>query len=140
MYDSDFYTWTQQQAQLLKSGQFDKIDVEHIIEEIESMGRSERRELESRLTILLQHLLKWQYQPLRRGRSWQLSIKGQRIDLVEVLDENPGLKPQLADILSMAYRKAKLKASEETALDETVFPADCPWSIVQLIDDAYLPD
>lgn len=88
-YETDFYTWTQQQAALLKSGRFSEADLENIIEEIETMGRSERRALENRLTVLLQHLLKWEYQPSRRGRSWTLTMRQQRLKFVKVLNENP---------------------------------------------------
>ena len=94
-YDKDFYSWTQEQAELLKNGRFSELDIDNLIEEVESMGRSEKRELESRLTILLLHLLKWKYQEVRRGRSWQLSIDEQRIQFEETLDENPGLKPAI---------------------------------------------
>lgn len=139
-YDTDFYTWTQQQAALLKTGQFEQADIEHIVEEIESMGRSERRELENRLAVLIAHLLKWQYQPVRRGRSWQLTVEGQRIDVAELINDNPGLKPQLPAIQRLAYRKAKLKASQETAFDKSMFPDECPWTLAQLLDDAFYPD
>ena len=96
-YDTDFYSWTQQQANLLKTGRFLDADLENIIEEIESMGRSEKRELESRLTVLLQHLLKWQYQPERRGKSWELTIRNQRRAIALHLKKVPSLKPNLND-------------------------------------------
>jgi hypothetical protein len=139
-YETDFYTWTQQQAELLKSGRLSEIDVENIIEEIETMGRSEKREYESRLSILLLHLLKWQYQPVRRGRSWLLTIKEQRIQFAEVMDENPGLKSQQPVILKAAYRLARVRVSRETGLDESVFPSECPWTIEQIIDHDFFPD
>ena len=94
-YEKDFYSWTQEQAELLKTSRFSELDIDNLIEEVESMGRSEKRELESRLTILLLHLLKWKYQEVRRGKSWQLSIDEQRIKFAETLDENPGLRPNL---------------------------------------------
>lgn len=97
-YGNDFYSWTQQQAALLKSGQFSELDLANLIEEIESLGRSEKRELESRLTVLLLHLLKWQYQPVRRSRSWELSIDEQRVKFLRVLKDNPGLKSQLDEV------------------------------------------
>jgi hypothetical protein len=138
-YETDFYTWTQQQAALLKAGRLSEIDVENIIEEIETMGRSEKREYENRLFVLLLHLLKWQHQPVRRGRSWLLTIKEQRIQFVEVMDENPGLRPQLPMILKSAYRLALVRATRETRLDESTFPTDCPWTIDQIIDQTFLP-
>jgi len=120
-YETDFYTWTQEQSALLKAGQFSELDLDNLVEEIESMGRSEKRALESRLTVLLQHLLKWQYQPVRRGRSWQLTIKIQRIEFLKVLRDNPGLKTGLKQLLDDAYLSAVIKASQETGLDESAF-------------------
>lgn len=139
-YDTDFYTWTQQQAGLLKAGRFSDVDFENIIEEIESMGKSEKRELESRLAVLLHHLLKWQYQPARRGRSWELTIKGQRVDFLKVLRDNPGLKPKLPGLLIDAYQSAVIKASEETGINETDFPTICPWSFEEIANSLFYPN
>ncbi len=139
-YQKDFYSWTCEQAELLRAGRFNELDVSNLIEEIETMGRSEKRELESRLTVLLVHLLKWQYQPTRRGRSWQLTIQEQRLEFFDVLNDNPGLKPQLQALLTHSYQKAKIRASKETGLDLDVFPSACPWEFAQLMDDAFLPD
>lgn len=140
IYETDFYTWTQQQAAFLKSGQFSEIDLENLIEEVESMGRSEKRELESRLTVLLQHLLKWQYQPTRRGRSWELTIKGQRMNFIKVLNENPGLKPSLNQCLTDAYQFAIVEASKETGLDEKTFPSVCPWELKEITKPDFYPE
>ena len=140
IYDSDFYGWTEQQAGLLKAGRFSDADFENIIEEIESMGRSEKRALESRLAVLLQHLLKWQYQPARRGKSWELTIKWQRVDFLKVLRDNPGLKSKLSGLLIDAYQSAVIKASEETGIDESDFPAVCPWSFEEIANSLFYPD
>lgn len=139
-YNQDFYGWTQEQAALLRAGRLTDLDVENLIEEIETMGRSEKRELESRLTILMLHLLKWQYQEARRGRSWQLSIDEQRIQFQKTLKENPGLKPLLEQIISDAYELAVLQASRETKISKGIFPAECPWTLDQLSDKNYFPD
>lgn len=139
-YDQDFYSWTIEQANLLRNGQFNSLDVENLIEEIESMGRSEKRELESRLTVLLLHLLKWKYQEVRRGRSWQLSIDEQRIKFEEVLEENPSLKPRLDEILYKAYRLAVIQASRETNISKSIFPTSCPWNLAELTQEDYYPD
>lgn len=139
-YERDFYGWTQEQAALLKSGRLADLDVTNLIEEIETMGRSERRELESRMTVLMAHLLKWQYQPDRRGRSWLLTIKGQRISLERVIRDNPGLKPEVAVLMADAYQSAALEASKQTRFDEAVFPATCPWTLEQLMDSNFLPE
>ncbi len=139
-YHNDFYGWTQEQAAFLREGKLAELDIENLLEEVETMGRSEKRELDSRLTVLLIHLLKWQYQPIRRGRSWQLTIKGQRINFSETLEDNPSLKPQLDAILKRAYAKSIIKACQETALDEQTFPSDCPWTLSQVLDDNFYPN
>jgi hypothetical protein len=139
-YNSDFYGWTQQQADLLRTGRLSDLDVENLLEEVETMGRSEKRELDSRLTVLLAHLLKWQYQPVRRGNSWRLTIESQRIKFVDVLDDNPSLKPQLDAILAHAYKQARIDAAQETGMDKTVFPGNCPWDFLQLLDESFYPE
>jgi hypothetical protein len=139
-YDKDFYSWTQEQAELLKHGRFAELDIENLIEEVETMGRSEKRELESRLTVLLLHLLKWKYQEVRRGRSWQLSIDEQRIQFSRTLKDNPGLKPKLDEMISDAYKLAVIQASRETKISKSVFPELCPWTLEQFIEEGYYPD
>jgi hypothetical protein len=139
-YDQDFYSWTQEQAELLKHGRFSELDVENLIEEIETMGRSEKRELESRLTVLLLHLLKWKYQEVRRGRSWELSIIEQRLKFEETLEENPGLKQKLDEILKKAYKFAIIQASRETKISSNVFPEKCPWSLDKITNNEFYPD
>jgi len=140
IYETDFYGWIQQQAALLKGRQFEAVDLANIIEEIESMGWSESRALESRLTVLLQHLLKWKFQPERRGKNWELSIDEQRIRFDRLLRENPSLKSALNTILTEAYRLAVVKAAKETKLDKKSFPAECPWSWEEINDSEFYPD
>ncbi|MGZ4091304.1 MAG: DUF29 domain-containing protein [Bacteroidia bacterium] len=139
-YEQDFYSWTQEQAALLRAGRLNDLDIENLIEEVETMGRSEKRELESRLTVLLLHLLKWKYQEVRRGRSWELSIAEQRLRFAETLDENPGLKPKLDEIMKKAYQYAILQAARETKISKSVFPSDCPWRLDQITDESFFPD
>ncbi|MCX7097098.1 MAG: DUF29 domain-containing protein [Methylococcales bacterium] len=139
-YEQDFYSWTQEQAALLKQGRFAELDVNNLIEEVETMGRSEKRELESRLTVLLLHLLKWKYQAIRRGRSWQLSIDEQRLQFTETLSENPGLKARLDELVIKAYRLAVIQAARETNISKTVFPEYCPWTLAQFLDEGFYPD
>ncbi len=139
-YDQDFYGWTQDQVEALRSGRLSDLDIDHLIEEVEAMGRSERRALEGRLTILLVHLLKWKYQPARRGRSWKLTCKGQRIHFEDILSDNPSLKSQFDTLLPRAYSKAVIDAANETGLDEETFPASCPWSWDQIRDSHFYPD
>ena len=139
-YEKDFYSWTQEQAELLKNGRFSELDIDNLIEEVESMGRSEKRELKSRLTILLLHLLKWKYQEVRRGRSWQLSIDEQRIQFEQTLNENSGLKPALDQIIKDAYKLAVIRAARETKISKAVFPERCPWTLAQFLEDGFYPD
>jgi hypothetical protein len=139
-YDSDFYAWANEQAALLRSGKLSAADIENIAEEIESMGRSEKRELVNRLTVLLIHLLKWQYQPLLQGPSWRTTIRIQRCDIADHLTDNPSLKSQLPDTMDRAYRKAIMEAAAETGLREATFPTVCPWSFGQIMDEGFWPE
>lgn len=139
-YNQDFYGWTQEQASLLRTGRLTDLDIENLIEEVETMGRSEKRALESRLTVLLVHLLKWQYQPVRRGRSWELTIKNQRINFMKVLRDNPGLQSSLDQLMLDAYQIATIDASQETGLDEKTFPIECPWNLLEVTNLDFFPD
>lgn len=126
LYDRDFYAWANQQAMLLRAGQLSDADIANIAEEIESMGRSEKRELVSRLNVLLLHLLKWQFQPERRSRSWEVSIANTRDELAEHLADNPSLKSILSEAIGTAYRRARRSAS--TGLPESAFPVTSLWT------------
>jgi hypothetical protein len=139
-YDQDFYGWTQEQAALLKAGRLNDLDIVNLIEEIETMGRSEKQELQSRLTVLLVHLLKWKYLPNDRSKSERLNIEVYRDHYFEVLTDNPSLNPLLSDIVSNAYRLAKVNAAQETELDTHVFESECPWTPEQITDDSFFPD
>jgi len=140
LYERDFYAWANEQAALLRAGRLEEADVAHIAEEIESMGRSEKRELVNRLVILLLHLLKWAHQPSLRGNSWRLSIKEQRLRLAAHLDDNPSLKSRLDEAIATAYRIALIEAERETGLPETAFPASCPYTFAQIMDPEFWPD
>jgi len=139
-YDRDLYTWSLEQAQLLRERKFDQIDLDHIIEEIEDMGKSEKRALQSFLESLLMHLLKWQYQPAYQGRSWKYTIIEQRKRILGHLQENPGLKSKLPELVETAYGYAVTRAVRETGLGPESFPASCPWTYEQLADDDFWPD
>jgi len=135
LYDRDFYAWANEQAALLRAGRLSAADIAHIAEEIESMGRSEKRELTSRLAMLLAHLLKWRFQPGRRGRSRQATIREQRSEVADVLADNPSLGARLDELLPNAYGKAVQIAIRETDLAEETFPAICPWTFEQAMQD-----
>ncbi len=135
LYDRDFYAWATEQSALLRAGKLSAADIAHIAEEIESMGRSEKRELTNRLAVLLAHLLKWRFQPERRGKSWLLTIREQRRQVGRVFGDNPSLRPHLGSILVEAYGDAVLIAERETDLAEDSFPAECPWTFEQAMQD-----
>jgi hypothetical protein len=104
------------------------------------MGQSEKRELVNRFVVLLLHLAKWRFQPSFRGQNWRLSIKDQRLQIADLLADNPSLRPLLAEIVSQAWPRARVGAERETGLDAATFPADCPWTAEQALDDGFVPD
>jgi hypothetical protein len=134
-YEQDFYQWTQEQAELLKAGALSQLDVENLIEEIESMGKSQKRALMSRMTVLLMHLLKWDYQPDRRSGSWKSTIITQRKEIKRLLKDNPGLKSIITEMLTETYLDAAEIASAETELPESTFPETCPYTIEHLMGE-----
>jgi ribosomal protein L29 len=140
LYETDFYAWTRQQAELLRAGKLPALDVAHLAEEIESMGRSERNQLANRLAVLLAHLLKWRFQPGLRGNRWRLTIREQRRRAARVLAQNPSLGGMLDAILADAYGDAVLMAERETGLSESTFPAACPWTFDQAMQDELTPE
>ena len=139
LYEHDFYAWANQQAALLRAGDLSVADIEHIAEEIESMGKTEKRELVSRLSLLLMHLLKWQVQPERRGRSWRSTVTIQRHALADHLTDNPSLRSSLDQTLVRAYDNARLGAIGETDLPESFFSSGCPWPFEQIMDEEFWP-
>lgn len=138
-YEKDFYAWTMEQARLLRSGELSALDVENIAEEIESMGRSDRRAIETRLTVLLMHLLKWQMQPTFRSASWSATIREQRRRIEKLLQESPSLRPFVATALAEAYAEAREDAAAETGLAETAFPEACPFTAEEVLARGFLP-
>ncbi|AUB81585.1 DUF29 domain-containing protein [Candidatus Thiodictyon syntrophicum] len=147
LYRSDYSAWAQRNAALLRAGDFAALDIAHLLEELDDMGKSEQRELENRLTMLLAHLLKWEYQlPTLSarwrefdGRSWRATIIAQRDRLAKRLSKSPGLQASLPATLAEAYDDAARLASKETQLPRATFPATCPYSIAQILDDGFYP-
>jgi len=139
LYDSDFYGWTHQQAQLLRGGHLAQADIVNIAEEIEDMGKNLKRELESRLKVLFIHLLKWQYQSGHRGNSWRYSIEEQRAELEDHILDNPSLKHKLPQAIERGYKYAITGAAKETGLPKDTFPKTCPWSFEQVMDNEFWP-
>jgi Domain of unknown function DUF29 len=139
-YEADFYAWTEEQARLLRDGELSAIDAANIAEEIESLGRSDRRELRSRLTVLLMHLLKWRQQPGDRSAGWLGTIREQRRQIELVLDDSPSLHPFVAAVLARAYGDARVDAAEETGLPATDFPLECPFTLDEVLSRSFLPE
>ena len=128
-YERDFYSWSIEQARLLREGRFEALDRDNLAEEIESLGREQFNKLVSALRVLMAHMLKWDHQPSLRSRSWVLSIEEQRLEVTDVLADNPGLKPRIGEAIARAYRRARIEAAKETGPDEAEFPANCPYSL-----------
>ncbi len=139
LYDTDFYAWTLEQAHLLQSGHLHGLDIENLVEEIESLGRQERRELENRLGVLIGHLLKWVYQPEKRSKSWQVTIRVQRQQIQRHINRNPSLKSYLLEAVSIGYELGLELFFRETQLLDVDLPDVCPFTVEQVFDAAF-PD
>jgi Domain of unknown function DUF29 len=140
LYDRDFVGWTEQVVEALRRGDWAALDVENLIEEVEALGKSDRRAIKSRLEVLLMHLLKWQFQPEQRSRSWQATILEQRLRIVEILEDSPSLKNYWPTVVDAAYDGARKLAAIETGLTVERFPVGCEYSIGQILDEMYLPE
>ena len=139
-YDADFFRWTQEQAAFLRNGEWSKLDVANLVDEVETLGRSEKHEIRSRMMVLVHHLLKWKYQPGGRCSSWRGTIVEQRKRIILALNENPSLNPYPDRVLADEHETARLKAAGETGLAEDMFPLACPFTIGQILDQRYYPD
>jgi len=139
-YDTDFYAWAIENAELIRQRKFDEIDINNVAEEIESMGKSEKRELINRLSVLIAHLLKWQYQSQKRSRSWNLTIKQQRLQVNKLIKNNPSLKGKIELDFKDAYESALISASDETGIIEEDFPKQCPFDLEDCLDNDFFPD
>jgi hypothetical protein len=135
LYDEDLLAWAEQQVAHLRAGQLDRLDVQHLIDELEAMAGKLRRELKNRLRILVAHLLKWQVQPKRRSRSWAATIAEQRDQIEALLEENPSLRRDLEDVARSAYPRAVRLAAIETGLSRQAFPAELPYDERTILGD-----
>ena len=148
LYQTDYAQWTQRNAELLRAGRFEELDIEHLLDELSDMSKSDRRELHTRLLVLLAHLLKWEFQyPILSerwrefdGRSWRATIIEQRDQIAGLLQASPGLKSLLDEAIASAYSAAVKLAHKETRLPLTTFPTVCPYGAEQLLDDEFYPD
>jgi Domain of unknown function DUF29 len=140
LYDEDFFAWTIEQARLLRAGDLSAVDAANIAEEIESMGRSDRRQLQSRLVVLIMHLLKWRFQPSARSRSWSATIGEQRLQIENILSESPSLQPLAGSMLPQAYAIARERAIAETGLSDDMFPPTYPFTVDEVLSRSFLPE
>jgi hypothetical protein len=147
LYNQDLYAWTQEQAALLQAGCFDRLDIPHLVEELQLMGGSERGELANRLIVLLTHLLKLhvaaQHLPMdlqRDGAGWHRTCRTQRLHIAKALRRNPSLRRTVPDELADAYEIARVEAAGDLAIAEAAVPTRCPWRVEQLLDADFWPE
>jgi len=139
-YDTDFFQWTQSTAEMIRQGRLAEVDLEHLAEEIEAMGKRDRREVRSRLIVLVMHLLKWEFQPELRTSSWGSTIDEQRTQIQLVIQDSPSLRRVPSDELAASYKSAAKRASLQTVLDSDRFPPSCPYTAKQVLDGGFLPE
>jgi hypothetical protein len=139
LYDTDFYQWTKWNTELLRQGKLDEIDIENIAEEIESLGKRDKRELISRLAVLIMHLLKYQFQPQKISDSWITTISTQRREIKLVIEDSPSLKYNIDKTIDKAFIEAKRQFEEETNIPKEILSETCPYSWEQLTKHEFLP-
>jgi hypothetical protein len=137
LYEIDFYAWTQQQSEFLALGKWEDLDIKNLVEEIESLGKQQKQELRNRLGVLIGHLLKWDYQPELRGKSWKSTIREQRKQVQLLLKDNPSLKSYLDEAAIDAYELGLALVVRETPLDYQNLPSECPYAIAQILDPEF---
>lgn len=140
LYEQDYYLWLETTVNKIRSHNFDSVDWENLLEELESLGRSERNALKSRLAVLLLHLLKYQYQPSHRSNSWLCTINEQRRQIEFVLEDSPSLKSYLTEIFAKCYQVARRDAASETGLPANTFPDESPFSLEETLNPDLLPE
>ncbi|ASC70832.1 hypothetical protein XM38_017790 [Halomicronema hongdechloris C2206] len=140
LYNTDFYSWTLQQAELLRQGELQLLDRDHLIEEIEDLGNRHYDQLEARLVQLIAHLLKWQVQHWQRSNSWRATIRVQRLSIEKLLRRNPGLQSRVDEAMAESWEEAKLLAIAETGLPDEQFPETCPYQFPQVMDPDFWPN
>lgn len=140
LYENDYLQWIENTVDRLKNRDFENIDLENLIEEIETLGRSEKRELESRLTILLMHLLKYKYQSSKRSNSWRFTIREQRLRILKSFKDSPSLKNYFQNIFSEIYSDARALAADETGLNIDTFSKNSPFNIEFVLNYDWLPE
>jgi hypothetical protein len=140
LYEVDFYAWTQEQARLLRERRFDDLDLDNLVDEVESVGRSDKRQIESRLEVLMAHLLKWKFQPGGRGNGWMSTIFEQRRRLIRLVEDSPSLREFFRQEVFNSYAAGRLLAAKETGIAFGLFPEECPFTPEQALDLDYFPE
>ncbi len=138
-YDADFVAWSEEQARLLRAREFNALDIKNIAEEIESLGRSDKRAIVNRLVVLITHLLKWQYQAKSRSKGWLGSIDEQRRRIEMLVEESPSLQPMLPALVAKAYPAARRKAARDMTVEIAALPAECPYAFDAVLRDEFYP-
>ena len=138
-YEEDFALWAAEQAALVRAGKLDRVDLDNVAEEIESLGRSDKYQITSRLEVLIAHLLKWEFQPALRSNSWKATIIEQRMRVRRIIEDSPSLAPYPGETLAGAYIIGKNTAITDTGLSESAFPMSCPYTTEQVLDDLFYP-
>src|SRR5206468_2541186 len=138
-YDDDYHAWMLEQVALLEAGRFGDLDIAHLTDELKDLGNTTRREIERRLTVLIQHLLKWQFQSDKRSNSWRATIIEQRRRINSELADSPSLRRYPASVIEEEYVPARLRAADETGVPLNRFPSSCPYSAAEALDDAFWP-
>jgi hypothetical protein len=142
LYEQDFYLWIQRTIELLKKGKLEQLDLENLIEEIDSMGKSQRKEHKTRLTVLIEHLLKLQYWTTEKEynvRGWLNTIVEQRRQITYILADSPSLKPVLNDIFLDCYQDARSDTLRKYQLPATLFPQESPFCLLEVLDPDFIP-
>lgn len=140
LYEQDYYQWLETTIKRLHDRQLQSGDIDNLIEELKTLGRTEKKVLRSYLRLIVMHLLKWRYQPDKRSKSWQITIRNNRLDVEESLQDSPSLKPKLAELLAQCYPRAVIEASDETGLPPATFPSSCPFTLEQILDQEFFPE
>ncbi len=140
LYETDFYVWTQEQARLLRQRKFDDLDLDNLVDEVQSVGSSEKREIRDRLRVLLAYLLKWKFQPGMRGSGWRTTIWEQRYCISEIIRGSPSLRSYFLQVMRLAYVGATLAASQDTGMAIGIFPTECPFKVEDVLDLEFFPE
>jgi hypothetical protein len=139
LYHTDYASWVDQTVELLRTGKLHEIDLTHLIEEVEDLGKSQKQALKSNLRVVLMHFLKWQYQPENQSNSWRATLREHRNRLLDILEDSPSLQNFLMTHLEQCYRQARLQAADETGLSVEVFPTQSPYTMEKILNEAFWP-